>query len=306
MSQLDRYLDDLGDQLERARPPRSRRPLLAIPALAVAVLAVTLVFAPGGQRHPVDAIAAARAALETNGQILHMRVRIQLDPSVNIAPGAKIGRYDEQWSQSDPKRWRFRATRTDGSWSEFAYGDGTSSDYDSDTNRLREVTGYQDNDPQARPLGLFGVSGGSDPDADLKAMLADGKLKDAGLVRVGGRSVRRLQGGDRLRDWIYDVDPNTFAPVGGSMTLHRPDGATEGTTRFSVDIYERIPLGADVFKIRTKARPNVSTLTKQQLLDEYKQWRRRVKTWGRCVQRNHGIHTGCGPSPYLTTPGRTG
>ena len=41
-------------------------------------------------------------------------------------------------------------------------------------------------------------------------MLATGKLKDVGLVEADGRTVRRLQGGDRLRDWTYDVDPNTL------------------------------------------------------------------------------------------------
>jgi hypothetical protein len=152
MSDLDRYLDDLGAKLDRARPRRSRRPLVAIPALALAIAAAALVFGPGGQSHPVDAIAAARAALETDGQILHMKVRIELDPSTSISPGAKIAHYDEQWSQSDPKRWRFHQARTDGSWSEVAYSDGTSTDYDSDTNRRRDITGYRDSDPQARAV----------------------------------------------------------------------------------------------------------------------------------------------------------
>jgi hypothetical protein len=298
MSDLDRYLDDLGAKLDGARPPRSRRPLIAIAAVALAVVAAVLVMGPGGQRHPVDAIAAARAALETDGQILHMKVRLELDSSETIAPGAKIARYSEQWSQTDPKRWRFRQTRTDGSWSEVAYGAGTATDYDSDSNRQRNITGYRDSDPQARALGLYGVRGGNDPDADLKTMLANGKLKDAGLVQADGRTVRRLQADDGLRGWVYDVDPTTFAPVGGAMTLRPPRG-TAVTTRFIVEAYERLPLGADVFTIQTKPHPKITTLTKHRFLAQIKQLRRREKTWSRCVRRNHGSHKGCGPSPYV-------
>jgi hypothetical protein len=241
MSELDRYLDDLGGKLERAKPPRSRRPLAAIPLLAVGIVAAVLVFGPGGRR--------------------------------------------------------FHQTCTDGSWSEFAYIDGTTTDYDSDSNRQHNVTGYKDTDPQARAFGLFGT-GGNDPDADLRTMLAKGKLKDAGLVEADGRTVRRLQGGDPLRRWVYDVDPDTFAPVGGSMTLHFPHGGGEHTTRFYVEVYERIPLGSDVFTIQTRPRPQVSTRTKQQVLAQRAEMQRRVKVWSRCVKRNHGSHKGCGPSPY--------
>ena len=140
MSELDRYLDRLGHRFAGARVPRSRRPLIALPtlaAIAVAIVAATLAFGPGGQGRPVNAVAAARAALESQGQILHIKVRIELDPSVQISPGATIAQTNEQWSQTEPRRWRFRETRTNGSWAEFAYVDGTSTDYASDTNRRR-------------------------------------------------------------------------------------------------------------------------------------------------------------------------
>jgi hypothetical protein len=74
------------------------------------------------------------------------------------------------------------------------------------------------------------------------------------------------------------------------------------TTRFFVEVYERLPLGADVFTIQTKPGADVATLTKQQFLERHKQQRRRLKIWGRCVKRNHGSHKGCGPSPYATWP----
>jgi hypothetical protein len=299
MSELDHYLDRLGGKLERARPRRRRRPLVAIPALAVVIVAATLVFGPGGQRHPVDAVAAARAALDADGQILHMKVRVRLDPSMKIARGAKISGAQEQWSQSDPKRWRFRETRTDGSWAEFAYADGTATDYDSDRNRVRRITGFKDTDPQARPLGLLGVRGGGDPDAGLKAMLATGKVTDVGLVQADGREVRRLEGKDRYRDWVYDVDPETFAPVSVALTTHLPNSEGSDTMRLVIELYERIPLGADVFTPRTKPDATVTTRTKQQFLAAFEEQRRREKVWGRCVKRNHGSHKGCGPSPYL-------
>lgn len=302
MSELDRYLDRLGDQLAGARPRRSRRPLVALPALAaiaVAIVAATLVFGPGGQQRPVNALAAARAALETNGEILHIKVRIALDPSVKIAPGATIAETNEQWSQSDPKRWRFRETRTNGSWAEFAYADGTSTDYTSDTNRRRDISGYRDTDPQARSFGIYGLGRGKDPDADLKTMLATGKVKDVGVLQAHGRTVRRLTGGDELRAWVYDVDPDTFAPVSIAMTLYRPGGISEGTTHLFIEVYEWLPLGSDVFTVQSKPDAKVTSLTKQEFLQQIKDQRRRLRVWSRCVKRNHGSHKGCGPSPYL-------
>jgi hypothetical protein len=300
MSDLDRYIERFGAQVHAAEPPRRRRELAAV-AVAALVAAAVLIIAPGGGTRPVDAIAAARAALEADGQILYMKVRLQLDPGVGIAPGAKIEHVNEQWSQSNPKRWRYRGTRTDGSWAEFAYVDGAATNYDSDTNRGRTITGYEDTDPQARAPGLFGVRGGNDPDADLRAMLAAGRLEDTGLVQAHDRTVRRLEGGDRHRSWIYDVDPETFAPVGGAMTLHHPKAPVH-TTRFVVEAYERIPLGTDVFTVETKPHPTVTRLTKQQFLNHAAEQRRRLKTWSRCVKRNRGSHEGCGPSPYTRGP----
>jgi hypothetical protein len=132
-------------------------------------------------------------------------------------------------------------------------------------------------------------------------MLAAGKLKDSGLVETNGRTVRRLQGGDRYRHWVYDVDPETFAPVGGAVTTRFRRGPDD-TMRFIVEAYERIPLGADVFTIQTKPQPRIRTLTKSQFLDRIAQQRRRARVWSRCVKRNHGSHKGCGRSPYTFTP----
>ena len=75
---------DSATNSERARRRRSRRPLIALPvlaALAAAIVAATFVFGPGGQSRPVVRdVPPARAALETDGRILYMKVRIELDP----------------------------------------------------------------------------------------------------------------------------------------------------------------------------------------------------------------------------------
>ena len=37
-------------------------------------------------------------------------------------------------------------------------------------------------------------------------------------------------------------------------------------------------------------------------MEQFREQRRKIKAWGRCVKRNRGIHKGCGPSPYTTWP----
>ncbi len=128
-------------------------------------------------------------------------------------------------------------------------------------------------------------------------MLASGKLKDAGSAQSNGRTVRRLKSSDRYRVLTYDVDPTTFAPVGGSITIKfRHDSNTDATT-FVVETYERIPIDAAderVFTIKTKPDPQVNTKTKQQWLDHIA----RTKAWLRCEKRHHRNTKTCGKDPY--------
>src|SRR3954452_22024973 len=111
MSELDRYLDDLGARLDSARVrPRPRSRLVVTGAVALAI-ALTLSLAGGGGGEtgehpavpgvgPVDAIAKASAALQVPaGQMLHMRVRSNITkPKQSLT--------EDLWATADPLRWR--------------------------------------------------------------------------------------------------------------------------------------------------------------------------------------------------------
>jgi hypothetical protein len=104
---LDAFMDDFGRDLNRAaaQKKRSRRRYVRLaPVIAVAAaLAVAFTVLPSGGGS-VDAIAAARAALAPNGEIVHMRVEIEAGDRVVLPV--------EQWYAADPVRWRTRSVRT--------------------------------------------------------------------------------------------------------------------------------------------------------------------------------------------------
>lgn len=263
MNELDRYLDALGSRLAEAKPPRRRWPVL-IPAVAlVAALAVLLIGGPGGERRavpigPVDAVAKARAALTVaDGEMLHMRLRdLPMELPEGTSAGMALEGSQEQWSTSVPQRWRLKHTDGRGQVLELAYAGGVNSRYDSRTDRLVHVRGFRDGIPQVRLPSQFGTGGG-DPDSDLRAALDKGRLVDQGEVQAGGRTVRRLVSRNQ-QDLIvltYDVDPQTFAPVGGSRTMYMPPKRKGGKRRwvatgsFVVEVYERVPVDEAVLKI---------------------------------------------------------
>ena len=120
MSELDRYLDDLGVRLESARVPR--RPRTHLVALVVTgavalVVAVVLSLAGGGGGTgghravpgvgPVDAIAKARAALQVPaGQMLHMRIRTDWPLRIGADDSPRRTSIQELWATAEPWRWR--------------------------------------------------------------------------------------------------------------------------------------------------------------------------------------------------------
>jgi hypothetical protein len=59
---------------------------------------------------------------------------------------------------------------------------------------------------------LFGINGNNDPDADLKTMLANGKLRAADLVQTGGRTVRPSAVGGVHRPRGSEFGRNQAAP----------------------------------------------------------------------------------------------
>ena len=76
MRDLDRYMDDFGAQLRGAQPPRTRRALALGGAMPwprpSSGAAARCCRQPA--RRPVDAVAAARQALDPTGVILHFRI----------------------------------------------------------------------------------------------------------------------------------------------------------------------------------------------------------------------------------------
>lgn len=230
---LERYLDDFGRALQQAaaapspkRAPRRRITLLAGPVVAAALaISAVLLLLPGGTTpRRLDVIAEARAALQPQaGRLVHLVVRQHvLDPH---RPGYHVTAppvTTEQWSATNPVRWRMSWTqpsnvgRTSGQPIEVAYADGTEETYHPKSNRLRRVTGLgRQVAPAAYPLG-------TDPVATLRSLLASGRLRDAGTTVVAGRPLRRLTGtrsrsfgkGQRVTAPVaYYVDPTTYAPV---------------------------------------------------------------------------------------------
>lgn len=139
--------------------------------------------------------------------------------------------------------------------------------------------GFNDSGPGARTPGLFGLTGGADPAADLQRALTLGDLIDEGEQQVNGRTVRRLVGkpspndGKRVtRRFVYDVDPDTFAPVGGEMQIGYP--TTQGnpiTTRFHVDEYDRLPATTEnerLLKIATGPATKTTTNSAEKLREQ--------------------------------------
>lgn len=258
----DRYLDDFGARLARAaapdpaptRPPR-RRLALGLGGTAVAtaaVVATVLAVGGGAAGERLDVVAQAQAALAPEGKIVHMVVRtdVELD---GLDRGADAT--SEIWSADDRPRWRLRQTLPDlpvdrpvpgiGSVQELSYGDGVQRIYTVQADVLRETDGFTDDSPIARPPSFL-QSGSSDPAAGLRARLERGELRDTGEVAFDGQTVRRLVAtselGETRQRFVYDVDPQTFAPVAGSVTTTTPGTDREPFVfRFRVERFETLP-----------------------------------------------------------------
>ncbi len=286
--ELDRYIDDFGRRLDGAASARSRprapRVRLAggVLAGAAAAAAVAVALVTSGER--LDPVAEAQAALAAPGEIVHMRITSTfVAPQAGSVPPPQT---TEQWSAPDPPRWRFVQTlppRRAGQGGvgdahgpitgrmELSYAHGVQRSYIVDRDTLTVNRGFSDTGPAAHvpsPLG----PGSGDLQTDLRAMLAGGDVSDAGEVQVGGRTLRRLVSVDPPRAakrrsglgrrLVYDVDPQTFAPVQATLTLTVPSRphALRLVSRMHVDVYERIPLTpatAGLLRIQTTPRTKV-------------------------------------------------
>lgn len=287
---LDRYLDDFGAQLRAAEPPPPRRGLALGAALAVAAAAIAavLLLAPG---RTVDALAAAREALDPTGEIVHMRIRTE----------GELGATTEQWWTGDPVRWRISQQFERGKLAdlegpiegrlEVAYAAGVHSRYVSGRDALLEVAGYAEDAPQSRMPTLLGVTGNEG--LDLRAMLAGGEVQDLGEVRAGGRTVRRFVSERSApglpRTFTYDVDPVTFAPLEIALRFEpSAEGVAPPDTVMTVEAYERIPLTEESAKLLA-IQPGAQTAVTRRTVAEQERIEQEAL---RCVQRT-GSRDGC-------------
>jgi len=228
---LDAYMDDFGRDLKRvAAKRRARRRVARFLLPAVPALAVAFAVIPRGG--DVDAVAAARAALAPNGAVVHMKIELKA--------GDRVVFPVEQWYAADPVRWR---TRSEG-WGavrgmETMFRNGRVRFHDA---RRDVVTIWRtDSYPGAKGPSLFG----GDPATDLREELGKGDVRDDGVVTHDGRQVRQLVRTERndgfTRRFVYYVDPATFEPIGGRLTIGRTGGKTFRGPEFTVTLYERLP-----------------------------------------------------------------
>jgi hypothetical protein len=289
MTELDRYMDDFGARLSGAKRPRRRRffALGGAVALATAVVVALLLLVPSSKTRsvgPVDAIAAARKALDPTGVILHFRIRTEVPDSSHQVF------YEETWSAQDPQRWRLTSWMLRGPKhdrrSHLSYGGGESRSFYG--GKLVITTGYRDYTPQTRMPTIFSQTG-NDPDADLRAQLVSGKFKDEGEQQVGGRTVRRLSRDDGVRKLVVDVDPQTFVPVGGTQSFRAPGKPLSSamTSTFAVEAFERLPISAETVKRLTFTPPAGTRVVTRTAADirryqrEHRKWRKTCKLVGK-------------------------
>lgn len=260
---LDRTMDDFGAELARAaRQPRRRAPRrlrvgLAAGSASAAIALVLLAWPGSDDGSGLDVVARAQAALAPSGEIVHLVMTTS-----SQSPGSDTFPIKtEQWSASDPTRWRvvqnLRATvvapelrdtkprrpHPTLTRMEQSFAGGELRSFNAKANALtveHDVPGIG----KDAPIGPFG----GDPVSRLREMLVGGQLRDAGTARSHGRTVRRLVGSSHgvngeglLRTVTFDVDPESFAPIAGTSTVDR--GADRKiVVRFRVNHYERLAL----------------------------------------------------------------
>ena len=298
-SALDRYLDHFGENLAGAEPPRRRRtPVLGVVAVVACVAAVLfglgLTDSPAGRA--LDAVAEARAALTPPGEVVHLKITARTTgEGINVGVQPRGPNTTEQWTAVEPPRWRVVQTSrtpvgglTDRT--QFSYAGGAQSFYSERRNELTRSEGYSDQGPAAEPVAPLG----GDPENDLRSLLASGRVRDTGLVQTRGRQVRRLtserDSAIETTTFAYDVDPSSFAPVAGTLTVRfhrkRGNGTTDRytlRTTFIVNRYERLPLNSATEKllvIPTKPDTDITVVTKadrERLQRRFQKGCRRVK-----------------------------
>lgn len=307
MTELERQLDNFGARLARAAaqapPPHRRRLALSVATGAVLIAVVAVVLAASGERR-LDPVAEARAALAPPGEIVYMKVTSTT--SARGASGVPPPRTTEQWWTADPLSWRLEEViprptrRSGGRWDadgpifgreERSYAAGVTRHYLAERDTLVVVRGYRDDEGAAQLPSALGAGSG-DPEADLRSMLLEGTVTDRGERRLRGRTVRRFVVEQRsrravdptaVRQFVYDVDPETFAPIEArfSASIGKSRSPTRITVRMRVDAYRRIPLtaqSAELLRITTTPNTKATFDTAQRLRARARAWRAKCRT----------------------------
>lgn len=212
----------------RARRGRRRRRVRFATA-ATATLAVLTVAWPSDR---LDSVARAREALTPPaGEIIHTVVDREVDAPGRLAHASETV---EGWSASDPTRWRVVVGSV-----QTVYRNGTQTS----ARAGEQPVTVPATEPGVLPPGLSPFAGA--PVAEIRALLAAGRLRDAGVRTIEGRVIRRLEGqtqsklGDSVvrLDVIYDVAPDSYEPV--EVQAKQPGVAVAVTLRFLR--FERLP-----------------------------------------------------------------
>lgn len=298
---LDGYLEDFGRRLTAAAAtsPSRRRPRLLVMGLAAgAVAAVIVAVALGATSARLDPVAEARAALASPGEIIYMKITTTTTSTTSGT--VPVPRTTEQWSALDPLRWRYiqsipRASARQGAMRdsrspivgrmELSYGHGVLRHYLAERNSLTITTGYRDDEPDARMPSLLG-QGSGDPQGDLRSMLSDAEVNDEGEQRVAGKTIRRFvsvrqhrEAHSRVR-LVLDVDPVTFAPLQGSVSLSFEGDDVRIVDHLHVDHYRRIPLNdrtERLLEIDTAPGTKVTRHSVQALRERVKSWKAKCR-----------------------------
>jgi hypothetical protein len=295
----ERYMNEFATRLVAAaqteRPRRAwlgrgptRSPwVLSVGAAAAAAVTVAVVLLVGGRAGTpaLDAVAEARAALAPSGRIVHMRITVRTSAAQTIR--------QEIWTAASPPRWRQITDQTGRRTSllhdgrrvrsrgrrEISYGAGELRTYREQFRELTVLTGIPDSAPTARTgPAILGLRG-NDPAATLRGLLDRGRLRDTGpRTDANGKHVRRLIGSvttssHTTEQIVYDVDPDTFAPVQGSLIYRdtRTGRSAGAGSRFVVERYETLPdTHANAALLRIAAPKNTKISVRKALLPDSK------------------------------------
>jgi hypothetical protein len=229
----------------------------------------------------LDVVAEARAALAPAGRIVHMRITVRTSAGQTIR--------QEIWTAASPPRWRDIEEVTGGRTSvlhdgrpvrrrgrrETSYGAGELRTYREQFQELTVLTDIPDSAPTARTGPAIIDLRGNDPAGTLRGRLDRGRLRDAGeRTDAHGRHVRRLVGAFQISSHsseqiVYDVDPDTFAPVQGSLTYRDTAGGRGAgqSSRFVVERYETLPdIRANAALLRLRSPKNTKIIVRKALL----------------------------------------